>query len=342
MPLLGFFNSSLLFIIHTPLERTSEQLNASTENISTTVTINPSSPPSSDQTVFASCAHMPQVLVFYLFLQFVNLLLGIPANAAVLCLIWTRNRNRSASRQDAGSSELFTFNLAFLDLMFCLIPPLELVSLVFWSHPRLWLVLRFFYGVKDCSPLLLCCLCVERLLAVRWPLAFAQARSWHRSLAATIVWVVTIVYAILKCLGNIPGFYLAFTVLILAAFALMLFCNVGILWALRTSGQNQRRRAQQRAFQTVLFILGIIIINYLPPVALFPFRESFSPQVFQCYIHYLAFGFMDISSSLQPMLYLGRERPVNGMQSCCCTTENTAQVTTAEQLNTVSQNLPSQ
>ncbi|XP_035247921.1 G-protein coupled receptor 15-like [Anguilla anguilla] len=267
-----------------------------------------------DITVYDTCKHMPEVLIFYLALQFINMFLGIPANLIVL---WLLHKNKG----DSSSSDIFILHLAILDTFFCLIPPLELANIVFLTTSSTWYVLRFFYGVKDSSPLFLSCICMDRYMAVLHPITFTELKDRnHRTVCAAVVWLITLVYAAAKCVGNIPNFEKAFTVMILAAFAFMLFCNVAILHALRKSGpgRDEMHPVKKRAFKMVLIILAIIVFNYFPPVALFPFKEYFSPEVFHCYIHYIAFGFMDISSSIQPLLYLSREIP---RVPCCCPKE---------------------
>ncbi|KAJ8347006.1 hypothetical protein SKAU_G00284070 [Synaphobranchus kaupii] len=264
-----------------------------------------------DITVYEECEDMPEVLIFYLALQFINMFLGIPANLMVL---WLLHKNKG----DSSTSDIFIFHLAILDTFFCLIPPLELANIVFLTTSSTWYVLRFFYGVKDSSPLFLSCICMDRYMAVLHPITFTELKDRsHRKVCGVVVWLVTLVYAAAKCVGNIPNFEKAFTIMILAAFAFMLFCNVAILHALRQSGpgRDEMHPVKKKAFKMVLIILAIIVFNYFPPVALFPFQEYFSPDVFRCYIHYIAFGFMDISSSIQPALYLSREIP---RVLCCC------------------------
>nr|XP_009300337.1 hydroxycarboxylic acid receptor 2-like [Danio rerio]XP_017211891.1 hydroxycarboxylic acid receptor 2-like [Danio rerio] len=280
MDLPGPLNSSVLLVLHRPLNGSPVPL-----------------------TVLDSCAEMPAALLFYLVLQFINMFLGVPANLMVLWLI-LRNR------RDSSSSNIFMVQLAVLDAGFCLIPPLELVNIVYWSSSHMWFVLRFFYGVKDASPLFLSCICLDRYAAVLHPVTFSALQDrHHRSVCAAVVWVITLLYAAAKCAGNIPNFEKVFTVMILVVFAFMLFCNGSILWALRRSapGRDHRHPVKKKAFRTVLLILVITVFNYFPPVALFPFQEYFPPLVFHCCVHYIAFGFMDISSSIQPALYLWRE-----------------------------------
>ncbi|XP_053340748.1 uracil nucleotide/cysteinyl leukotriene receptor-like [Clarias gariepinus] len=273
-----------------------------------------------EKTVYEMCRHMPSVILFYLGMQFINMFMGIPANLMVL---WLIRRNRS----DSTTSDIFIWHLAVLDTFFCLIPPLELVNLLYLSTSSTWYVLRFWYGIKDSSPLFLACICLDRYMAVRHPIIFSNLKDRpHRPVCASVVWFITLVYAILKCLGTIPNFDKVFTIMILTTFAFMLFCNISILCALHQSGpgRDDMHPVKKRAFKMVLIILAIIVFNYFPPVALFPFQIYFSPDVFKCYIHYIAFGFMDISSSIQPLMYLSNKKPqCPGCCSECCSTKDT-------------------
>ncbi|KAM3600354.1 uncharacterized protein V6R79_021906 [Siganus canaliculatus] len=289
-------NSSVLFISHRPLNYSS-----------------------GEKTVYERCKDMPAVLIWYLGLQFINMFLGIPANITVL---WLIHKNKG----DSSTSDIFILHLAILDVLFCLIPPLELANIVFLTTSSTWYVLRFFYGMKDSSPLFLSCICLDRYVAVVHPITFTDLKDrQHRAILALVVWLITLVYAAAKCVGNIVNFEKVFTAMILAAFAFMVFCNIAILWVLRQSGpgRDEMHPVKKRAFKMVLIILAIIVFNYFPPVALFPFQDYFSPEVFRCYIHYVAFGLMDFSSSIQPMLYLSKEKLL-GSLSCCQT--NTAQI----------------
>ncbi|XP_048114200.1 proteinase-activated receptor 3-like [Alosa alosa] len=270
------------------------------------------------QTVFESCKDMPAGFLFYLCLQFINLSLGIPANVMVL---WLIHKNKG----DSSTSDIFILHLAILDILFCLMPPLELVNLMYLATGHIWSTLSFVYGVKDCSLLFLSCICLDRYMAVRHPILFAELKDrQHRKVCALAMWALTLAYAVTRCVDTVPNFEKTFIVMILAAFAFMVFCNISILWALSQSGpgRDEMHPVKKRAFKMVLIILAIIVFNYLPPVALFPFKQYFVPDVFRCYIHYFAFGFMDISSSIQPMLYLSKEKLnaslcVKCKGSCC-------------------------
>ncbi|XP_034752886.1 proteinase-activated receptor 3 [Etheostoma cragini] len=280
-----FINSSFLYISLRPLNSTA-----------------------GEKTVYDICKDMPAVIIWYLGLQFINMFLGIPANLMVLWLIHKNKR-------DSSTSDIFILHLAILDILFCLTPPLELANIVFLTSSNTWYVLRFFYGLKDSSPLFLSCICLDRYMAVVHPITFTNLKDrHHRAVLAILVWLTTLAYAAAKCVGNIVNFEKVFTAMILAAFAFMVLCNITILWVLRQSGpgRDEMHPLKKRAFKMVLIILAIIVFNYFPPVALLPFQEYFSPEVFRCYIHYVAFGLMDFSSSIQPMLYLSKEK-----LNCC-------------------------
>ncbi|TWW66123.1 proteinase-activated receptor 3 [Takifugu flavidus] len=290
-----YTNSSALFISHRPFNHTS-----------------------AEETVYEGCRDMPAVIIWYLGLQFFNMFLGIPANVMVL---WLIHKNKG----DSSTSDIFILHLAVLDVLFCLIPPLELANIVFLTTSSTWYVLRFFYGIKDTSPLFLSCICLDRYMAVVHPITFTELKDrQHRAVLAAVVWVITLAYAAAKCVGNIVNFEKVFTAMILAAFAFMVFCNIAILCALRQSGpgRDEMHPVKKRAFKMVLIILAIIVFNYFPPVALFPFQEYFSPDVFRCYVHYIAFGLMDFSSSIQPMLYLSKEKPCS--HNCCLGSHSTS------------------
>ncbi|XP_064164799.1 G-protein coupled receptor 4-like [Anguilla rostrata] len=264
-----------------------------------------------DITVYERCKAMPIPLFIYLVLQFINMFLGIPANVMVL---WLLHKNKG----DSSTSDIFILHLAILDTFFCLIPPLELANKLFLTTSSTWYVLRFFYGVKDSSPLFLSCICMDRYMAVLHPITFTELKDRnHRAVCAAVVWLITLAYATTKSVDKIPNFGKAFVGIILPAFAFMLFCNAAILNALRKSGpgRDDMHPVKKRAFKMVVIILAIIFCNYFPPVALMPFYDYFTAEVLNCYVHPVAFGFMDISSSIQPILYLSQKFP---SLRCCC------------------------
>ncbi|PWA15524.1 hypothetical protein CCH79_00014698 [Gambusia affinis] len=112
-----------------------------------------------------------------------------------------------------------------------------------------------------------------------------------------------------EMVGGLPNFEKVFTGEILAAFTWMVVCNASILWVLKKSrgvGKDEMHPMKKKAFKMVLSILCIIVFNYLPLVALFPFEDHYTPDVFRCYVQPVGYAFLNISSTIQPLVYLSR------------------------------------
>ncbi|KAJ8373193.1 hypothetical protein AAFF_G00270260 [Aldrovandia affinis] len=253
--------------------------------------------------VFDNCEEMVEGILFDLTVQAFNLVLGLPANIMVLVSLVQK-------RREASTSDIFLFLLATLDAYFGIMVPFTIMNLYLWKSKEGWQSVKFAYGVKDTSgPLFLSCICLDRFLAVVFPITFTRLKEHkYRVGCSVVVLLLTFSYAAAKTVGGLPNFEKVFTGEILAAFVLMLMCNGFILWALRRSrpGKDEMHPMKKKAFKMVLSILGIIIFNYLPPVALFPFQDHYTPDVFRCYIQPFGFAFVNISSSMQPLIYLSR------------------------------------
>ncbi|XP_066561819.1 G-protein coupled receptor 4-like [Amia ocellicauda] len=273
-------------------------------------------------TAFEGCEEMPAGVLFDLSVQIFNIFLGIPANVMVFWLL-VRNTGESST------SDIYIFNLSILDGLFGCLVPLSLVNLFLLHSKDAWYAQKFSYGIKDMGgPLFLSCICLDRYIAVIHPITFTGLKDHkYRSTLSVIVLVITLAYAIAKAIGGISHFEKIFTFMILTAFTFMVFCNISILWALKRSGpgRDEMHPMKKKAFKMVLSILAIIVFNYLPPVALFPFQVYYSADVFRCYIQPFAFSFVNISSSIQPLLYLSRveKLPCFPESKICCSGKTT-------------------
>lgn len=274
-------------------------------------TFNSSSPPPQNASptnekpfsVFDGCEEMIEGVLFDLAVQVFNVFLGLPANIMVMVIL-VRNRRESST------SDIFIFLLAIMDAYFGIMVPFSFLNLYLWKSKEGWRAIKFMYGVKDTSgPLFLSCMCLDRFLAVVFPIAFSRLKDHkYRVGCSTLVLLLTFSYAAAKAVGGLPNFEKIFTGEILAAFMLMVLCNGSILWALKRSraGKDEMHPMKKKAFKMVLSILCIIIFNYLPPVALFPFQDHYTPDVFRCYVQPVGFSFVNISCSMQPLIYLSR------------------------------------
>ncbi len=254
--------------------------------------------------VFGGCEQMVSGIIFDLTMQSFNVIIGIPANILVLA-------NLIKTRKEPLTSDLFLGCLAFVDAYFGFMTIISFLNLYHWGSAMAWMALKFSYGVKDTSgPLFLSCVCLDRFIAVLFPIAFGQLKDIkYRISLSIVVLLLTFAYASVKTVGGIPNFEKVFTGEVLFAFTWMVVCNVAILWALkrsRGSGKDEMNPMKRKAFKMVLSILIIIISNYLPPVAMFPFEDHYPRQVFTCYVQPVCFAFVNISSTIQPLTYLSR------------------------------------
>lgn len=276
----------------------------------TNVTIKPFS-------VFDGCDHQREAILFDLTVQCINVVIGIPANLLVIAILIN-------NRKEPSTSDMFLGCLAFMDIYFGVMTPFSFVNLYYWHSKDVWSALKFSYGVKDTSgPLFLSCICLDRFVAVLFPVLFGQLKHIKYRLSLSVLVIcLTFAYSAAKTVGGLPDFEKVFTGEILATFVWMVICNASILWALKRSpgvGKDEMHPLKKKAFKTVLYILLIIIFNYLPPVALFPFEDYYSPDVFRCYVQPVGFAFLNISSTIQPLIYLARLEKVPFVSDTCFT-----------------------
>ncbi|CAL8329822.1 unnamed protein product [Merluccius merluccius] len=262
---------------------------------------------------FEACAVAPYSFIFYYGVKVLNLFVGAPCNFLVMWQI-------ASKKSDATTSDTFFFNLAILDAYFCLMTPIELANRLFLGHPKIWHFQRFAYGVKDFAPVFLVCICLDRYMAVVHPVLFTRIRDNKIRVGISLAgWGLVLGYGITKSVMDVVSAAQVFSGLILTAFIIMLFCNLSVIWALRRSvaGKEEMHPVKKKAFKMVLIILGIIMFNYLPPVALLPFVSYFTFVEFRCQVTTSVFSLMDMSSTIEPLLYISKmDMKCNG--GCCC------------------------
>lgn len=260
---------------------------------------------------YNECAVAPYAFIFYFTVKIFNLALGLPTNMLVM---W----RMATCKSEGSTSDVFIFNLAALDAFFCLMTPVELLNRLYLDHWGVWYLQRFAYGVKDMAPLFLTCICLDRYVAVVHPIVFTNIRDNRiRAGISTLVWALLLAYSLTKSILGVLSVTEVFSGLILSAFFIMVFCNVSILWVLRRSvaGKEVMNPVKKKAFKMVLILLAIIIVNYLPPVALMPFAFTYTFVQLNCQISVSVFSIMDLSSTIEPILYISK---MDGLNICSC------------------------
>ncbi|XP_060882701.1 G-protein coupled receptor 183-like [Labrus mixtus] len=265
--------------------------------------------------VFDGCDNQVEGILFDLTIQCINVVVGIPANILVIAIL-------IHNRKDPSTSDIFLGCLAFMDAYFGVMTPIIFLNLYHWQSKGVWSSIKFSYGVKDTSgPLFLSCICLDRFIAVIFPIMFGQLKHIKYRLSLTIlVLCLTFAYSAAKVVGGFPNFEKVFTGEVLATFSWMVICNGTILWTLKKSrgaGKDEMHPMKKKAFKMVLSILCIIVFNYLPLVALFPSEDYYTPDGFRCYVQPVGFAFLNISSTIQPLVYLSRLEKVPFLPETC-------------------------
>lgn len=155
-------------------------------------------------------------------------------------------------------------------------------------------------------------------MAVVHPVLFSGIRDNKIRIAISVlVWCLILAYGLTKCFLGVMSVTEVFSGIILFSFAVMVFCNISVMWVLRRSvaGKEEMHPVKKKAFKMVLIILAIIVVNYLTPVALMPFVSYYTFVQFRCQISVSVFSIMDLSSSFEPLLYITKMERVDGR--CC-------------------------
>lgn len=155
-------------------------------------------------------------------------------------------------------------------------------------------------------------------MAVVHPVLFTAIRDSRLRIGiSVVVWGFILAYGLTKCFLGVVSVNEVFSGVILFAFVVMVFCNISIIWVLRRSvvGNGVMHPVKKRAFKMVLTILTIIVVNYLPSVALMPFASYYSFVAFHCQISISVFSIMDLSCSIEPLLYITK---MERMDCRCC------------------------
>ncbi|XP_070408923.1 proteinase-activated receptor 3 [Nothobranchius furzeri] len=261
--------------------------------------------------LYPECASAPYCFAFYYGAKVFNLFLGTPCNILVIWQIATKKTNSS-------TSDIFFFNLALIDAFFCLMTPIDLLNRMVYDNKFIWYIQRLAYGLKDLSPFFLVCICLDRYMAVVHPVLYSGYRDKNaRVVVCVVVWVLMLPYSITKSILGILSVTDIFSGVILFAFAVMVFCNISVVWVLRRSvaGKEVMHPVKKKAFKMVMKNLAIIVVNYLPPVAIMPFLSYFTVVDYLCFISISVFGIMDLSCSIEPLLYITKMEKVDAI--CC-------------------------
>ncbi|MBN3322746.1 GPR4 protein, partial [Atractosteus spatula] len=247
------------------------------------------------------CTNMPAGVMFWICAVGSSATLGLPANVMVL---WVLLR----SSADSSTSAIFIGSLALIDTIFCVMIPPTIVNYFIWNNVHIWTSVDFFFVFCEYGgTLFLCCVCVDRYLAVLHPITFLRIKDRKYRLTCSVsVWTIILAFSIHFALNKTDYNEQIFTAIFTMAFIVMIFSNLSILRALRQSGpgRDEMHPMKKKAFKVVLSILASVIITYLPAVWICLINKVFPSRVFHCYLKPIAHAFVTMSVSIQPLFYL--------------------------------------
>lgn len=229
--------------------------------------------------------------------------LGLPANALVIRLLLGKPGICS-------TSEIFTFNLALFDMLFCFMVLVEYIR--FRCSPTMESANFLAWGLNQAGgPMLLCISGLDSYVAVCHPLVFLRLKD--PKLRLSLCLVVSAMTAACCCLvKTASGFkWNVILALLCSAIVIISTCNILILKSLRKSGPNGKdvHPVKKRAFKIVLTVFVLINVHYLPPVTEYMLRE-FGPRYFKPFsvVTGVSYTALSLGSFIQPLTYLVRTK----------------------------------
>ncbi|XP_051955258.1 chemokine XC receptor 1-like [Xyrauchen texanus] len=245
----------------------------------------------------------------------INFLFGLPTHSYVLWLIV----------RGAGSgiaSGFFILNLSVCEIGNCLNSVFSVLS--FWFKSLSTFAMFLSGLVFTGRPLFQCLICVERYLAVVYPVTFLKFKPLrYRVMCSTAVWII-ILGACLFCmfclvLLNLEIQTWFYFMQFLSILFVQLFCLLAVLRALKQSGPAERgrergeeNRMKTRAFYIILITTVNMVIQYLPFVILGLYVILTKQYIVALWLTGLiSYG---LAGFVQPVLYLH----CAGKLSCLC------------------------
>ncbi|XP_071344487.1 G-protein coupled receptor 35 [Trachinotus anak] len=241
------------------------------------------------------------------------LMMALPTNAGLVWMLLSRWRTMTPS-------ELLGVNVSVMDVLYCLVLPLDIYTVLHESSETTHSVREalFSLNIFGC-PLLLTFMCLERYVAAAWPITYMiLERRKHRVVLCAITWILTLIVALAGYFA--PGLIMSLflSIIISLLFLVMLLCLLGIVAVLCQKGPGEGSGSstslKRRALSNILAVMLPSIVAYSPVVALVPYMSVIiAPKPIrpaQCRILQVLLLFPNFGLFIGPMFYLSRVKQV--------------------------------
>lgn len=208
-------------------------------------------------------------LIFCYFIMSVCILVGTPAH---LWCLWLYLSFDGKIKQ----TQVFLLNHTIMELLSCIECVIEILNEFIFMNNTLLLMTGFIFGLSWTGrSLIQTCICIEQYFAVLHPVTFLKYKGIkYRIAAVAVAWLVALGYGVYEI------YFLTFTNLVfnsvfIGAVAVILFCSVSVLCALkhprpgdthitRQPGRDDRNQQKKNAFNMIFSVLLIVLLTYVP------------------------------------------------------------------------------
>lgn len=210
-------------------------------------------------------------LIFCYFMMSVCSLVGTPAH---LWCLWLYLKIQIKPKTKIKQTQFFLLNHTIMELLSCIECAVEILNLLIFMNTKLSLVTVFFFGLSWTGrPLIQTCICIEQYFAVLHPVTFLKFKGMkYRIAAVAVTWFIAFGYGLYEI--YFPTFTdLPFNSVFIVAVAVILFCCVSVLCALKHPGPGDKNittqtdvcnQQKRNAFNMIFLVLLISLLTYVP------------------------------------------------------------------------------
>lgn len=257
-----------------------------------------------------STNYTPVTTYIYYVAYSINIILGLPVHSYVLWLI--------CSGKGSGIvPEFFSLNLTVCEILFSLGSAVFIAAMKF---PTLVHIIFFFVAQPSTArPLINCVICIERYLAVLYPVTFLRYKPLRYRLACSaVIWVTVLALAMFCRFILLSNNMYVFLCVYLPLYSVLLFiksfCSIAIFRALNVSGPGEKgneheeaNHIKRKAMTVILIITAAMFIQYTPIYLIGIFYRTLSAAQFQLY-WCIGTVIAMIMAYVSPLLYIHRIR----------------------------------